>query len=100
MHPYNIEARKLFGTRHGFKVCIGAHYLGDYIRDDDYKRNWLAERTLMWEKNFCTIRKTAGKYTQESYAAVVHAIQSSWIFIQHVITYMGELFAGVEKMIR
>ena len=54
----------------------------------------------MREKNINTIIKTAGKYTQESYAAVVRAIQSEWIFLQRVTWDTGESFAGAEKMIR
>ena len=83
-------AGKLFGRRHGFKVCTSAPYLGGYIRDDRFKRNCLREHTLTWEKNISMIRKTAGKYTQESYAAVVRAIQSKWIFIQRVTWDTGD----------
>ena len=42
---------------------------------------------------------TAGKYPQESYSAVVHAIQLEWIFLQHVTWDTGDSFLGVEKMI-
>ena len=56
--------------------CSQAHYLGGYIGDNKSKRDWLRERTLTWEKNINTIRKTAGKYPQESYAAIVRVIQS------------------------
>ena len=85
----------MFGACHGFRVCTGALYLGGYICDD-----WLRECTLTWEKNINTIRKTVGKYPQESYAAVVPTIQSEWIFLQRVTWDTGDLFAGVEKMIR
>ena len=37
----NIEARKLFRVRHGFRVCTGACYIGGYIGDDESKHNWL-----------------------------------------------------------
>ena len=47
-----------------------------------------------------TISENAGKYTQESYAVVVCAIQSEWIFLQHVTWDTGDAFAGVEKMIQ
>ena len=66
----------MFGARYGFKVFTGTRYLGGYIGDDKSKRDWLRERTLTWEKSIKTISKTAGKYPQESYAAVVRAIQS------------------------
>ena len=66
----------MFRARHGFKVCMGARYLGGYIGDNYYKHDWLIERTLTWEKNISTINKNAGKYPQESYAVVVRAIQS------------------------
>ena len=47
-----------------------------------------------------TISKTAGKYPQESYAAVVCAIQLELIFLQHINWDTGDAFAGVDKMIR
>ena len=39
------------------------------------------------------------KYTQDSYAAFLCAIQLEWIFLQSVTWDTGESFAGVEKMI-
>ena len=66
----------MFGARHRFRVCTGARYLGGYIGDDKSKRDWLRERTLTWERNINKISKSTGKYPQESYAALVHAIQS------------------------
>ena len=79
VRPENLEAEKVFWRRHVFKMCTGARYLGGYLRDNKFKRDWLREHTLMWEKNINTISKTAGKYPQESYATVVRAIQSYWI---------------------
>ena len=70
----NIEAGKVFGARHGFKLCTGTRYLEGYIRYDESKRDWLRERTLTWDKKISMISKTAGKYIQDSYAAMVHAI--------------------------
>ena len=43
VHPDNLEARKLFVLRHKFKVCMGAHYLGSYIGDENSKRDCLKE---------------------------------------------------------
>ena len=37
VRPDNLEAGKLFGRRHVFKVCTGARYLGGYIGDDKSK---------------------------------------------------------------
>ena len=76
IRPDNIEAGKLFGSRHGFKVFTGARCLGGYIGDDDSKHDWLRERTLMWEKKINTIYETTGKCPHESYAVVVRAIRS------------------------
>ena len=76
MHTYNPEAGEVFRESHGFKVCTGTHYLGGYIGYDESKRDWLRECTLAWENKIGMISKTAGKYTQESYAAVVRVIQS------------------------
>ena len=42
------------------------------------------KRTETWEQNITKIRKTVMKYPQESYAAVVCAIQLEWIFLQRV----------------
>ena len=75
VHPKNIESGKLLGAHHGFRVCIVAHYLGDYIGDDESKRDWLRECMLTWEKNTNRISKTTGKYPYTSYDTVVHAIQ-------------------------
>ena len=77
----NLETGKVFGARHRFRVCTGARYLGGYIGDDNSKRDWMRECTQTWEKNISTISKTADKYTQESYAAVVHEIQLKLIFL-------------------
>ena len=54
VRPENLAAGKVFGRRHVFMVCTGARSLGGYIE----------------------ISKTAGMYTQESYAPVVRVIQS------------------------
>ena len=89
----------MFGARHGFKVCTGARYIGDYIREDQSKSNWLRDHTLTWEKNIGTIRETMGRYPQESYAAVARVIQSEWIFLQRVTWDTGVPFAGMEKML-
>ena len=72
----NLEAGKVFERRHGFKVCMGARYLGAYIDDGDSKRDWFRGRTLKWENNINIISKTVGKYPQEIYAAVVREIQA------------------------
>ena len=65
-------------------IFTGARYLGGYIGDDESKCDWLKQCTLTGEKNINTISQTVGKYHQDSYAAVVHAIQSEWIFLQRV----------------
>ena len=100
VHPENLEEGKVFGARHVFRVCTGACYLGYYIGDDESKRDWLRESTLTWEKNINKISKTMGKCPQESYAAVVRAIQSECIFIKCVTWETGDLFVGVEKIIQ
>ena len=76
LRPDNIEDAKVFGSRHVFKVCMSAHYLGGYIGYNKFKHDWLRERTLTWEKNISMISKNAGKSPQESYTTVVRAIQS------------------------
>ena len=96
----NIEAEKVFGRRHRFKVCTGARYLGVYIGGNESKIHWLRECVLTWEKNISMISKTMGKYPQESYTVVLRAIQSEWIFLQRVTWNSGDAFRGVEKMIR
>ena len=76
VHPDNLKSRKLFGSRHWFKVWTGAHYLGGYIRDDQSKRDCLKKCTDMWEQNIYTISKSAGKYPQERYVMVLLVIQT------------------------
>ena len=76
------------------------HDLGCYLGDDKSKHDWLRERKLTWKKNINTVSETAGNYPQEIYAAVVCEIQSEWIFLHRVTWDTGDLFAGVEKMIR
>ena len=100
VHSENINAGKVFGERHLFKVCTGARYLRGYIGDNESKRNWLKDRTLTWEKNIGTIIKTAGKYTHEIYSTVVRAIQSEWTFLQRMNWDTGDAFSGVKKMIQ
>ena len=31
VHPENLKVEKVFGVRHGFRVCMGAHYIRGYI---------------------------------------------------------------------
>ena len=47
VRPENLEAGKLFGAHHGFRVCTGARYLGGYIGGNESKHDWSRERTLM-----------------------------------------------------
>ena len=37
VHLENLEARKVFGARHRFKVCMDACYLGGYIGNNKSK---------------------------------------------------------------
>ena len=53
-----------------------------------------------WERNIRVVTKTVGKYHQESYVAVVHVIQSEWIFLQHVTKDGGQAFSGVGKVLQ
>ena len=80
-------------------MCTSACYLDSYIWYDESKREWLKERTAMWEREICTISETAGQYPQEIYATVVRVIQSEWIFLQRVTWDMGDTFTGVEKIV-
>ena len=99
VRPENLQTVKVFGARHGFRVCTVACYLGGYIGDNESKQDWFRECTLKWEKNINTIRKTVGEYLQDSYAVVVSAIQSECIFLQCVTWDTGDSFAVVEKII-
>ena len=84
LHPDNSKAWKLFGAGHGFKFCMGSRYLGNYIRDYKSKRAWIKHQMDKWDRNICAATKTAGRYTQESYAVVDRAIQLEWILLQCV----------------
>ena len=81
VHLNNFASGKEFGLRHRFKVCMGAGYLGSFIGAWKSKRDWLKYWMSKWDKNIRAITETARKYTQDSYAVVVHAIQSKWIFL-------------------
>ena len=100
MHPDNLKAVKRFGLCHGFKVCTGARYLSGFIGDDESKRDCLKVCTNTWERNITKISKTTGKYPQENYATVVCAIQLERIFLQCVKKNSGDVFVGVEKLLR
>ena len=80
-------------------MCTDARYLGGYIREKESKRR-LDERAYaaVGEKHQHD-QQNRTEYTQESYAAVLRAIQSELIFLQRVTIDMGGAFAGVEKMI-
>ena len=99
MHLENIKSGKRFVLCHEFKVCTGERYTGRSIGDDDYKRDCLKDPTQTWERNNHTIRKTAGKYHQESYAMVVRAIQSELTFLQRVMKNKVYEFMEVKKML-
>ena len=51
----NIEAGKVFGARHGFKLCMVVCYLRGYIRNVKSKHDCLREPKITWEKNIITI---------------------------------------------
>ena len=54
----------------------------------------------MWELNINTISKTAGKYLQESYSAVIREIQSEWLFLQHVTNNLPYFLFGNPKILK
>ena len=84
MNMDSIEAIKLFGSRHRYKVCTGARYLGGFIEYDNSKRDWLKKRTKTWERHIFKIHKTTGRFPTESYFVVSFLIQSKRIFLQRV----------------
>ena len=100
MYPDNIEAVKLFGLRHRFKVCTGGRYFGAFIGYNESKHDWLEERTKTWEQNITKIGKTVVKHPQGSYTAVVPSIQLERIFLQCVTKNTVDAFAGVEKILQ
>ena len=81
VHPENIEAGKVFGACHSFKVCIGASYLRGYTGDNRYKSNCLREFMMKWKKKHWDNQENRGKYPQGSYGAVAHTIQPEYIFL-------------------
>ena len=44
--------------------------------------------------------KTTEKYDQDSYAASARAVQSEWVSLQCMMKYMGQTFAGLEKVLQ
>ena len=100
MHLDNLEAGKRFGLVYGFKVCTCVHYPWGFIRDDESKRDWLEKCTETWERKIHTIRKTTRKYTHESYAVVVCAMQSEWVSQQQVTNDTEDMFVGLVKILQ
>ena len=49
LHLENPKDGKLFSQRHGFKVCMGARYLGGCSGDDNSKHDCMKDRTETWE---------------------------------------------------
>ena len=41
VNPENLPIGRYFGFRHGVNICMGAHYLGGFIGNDESKRDWL-----------------------------------------------------------
>ena len=80
-------------------MCTGARYLGGYTRDDVSKFYWLKNCTEKWERDIRAIRKTANKYSQESYAAVDRVVQPEWIFWQHATKDTGQEFMETVKVL-
>ena len=99
VNPDNLKAGKQFGLRPGFSVSTGSRYIGGFIGDNESKRCCLEEHTETWEHNITKIIKTAVKYPQESYAAVVCANQWEWIFLQRVTKNIGDVLTGVAKLL-
>ena len=95
-----LKPENCLSWNHVFKVCTSARFLGGYIGGRKSKYDWLKEHIETWEKKSFTVRKTTGKYPQESYSAVVCAIQSECIFLQRVTRDTGDSSTWVEKMIQ
>ena len=57
IHPGNLESGELFGLFHRFKLFAGAHYIGGYIGDNEYKHDWMKKRTETWKRNIGAINK-------------------------------------------
>ena len=77
-------------------MCTGASYLGGYIGDDETKCGWIKDIMGKLERDIRDLRKTSNRYHQESYSAVVHSVQSEWIFLQSVMKEIGQAFTGLE----
>ena len=53
-----------------------------------------------WDRDIRAINKMAKNYPQEIYAAVAHAAQSEYIFLQRVKKDMGQVFIGMERFLQ
>ena len=60
-HLDDPETIRLFGLRHGFKVCTAARYLDGFIGDDESACYWLQDHTFKWEKEIRSIREIVDK---------------------------------------
>ena len=53
-----------------------------------------------WEREIISLRKTADKYNQKSYAAVACSVQLKWIFLQYLTNDTGQAFMGMERVLQ
>ena len=68
-----------------------------FIGGEKSKHDWIKDKTSKWEKNSCD-HQNSGEISRGSYAVVVCAIQSEWIFLQWATKDTGYLFSGVENI--
>ena len=98
VHLDHHKTRKEFGLCYGFKICMSARYLGDFIGDDKYKCEWLKYHTSKWEKNPCGHQNgreiSPGELCSNGLCnPIVMAI------FQCVTKDTGDAFARVEKIL-
>ena len=80
-------------------MCTCTRYIVGFIGDDESKRDWIKNHTLILEQNIHMIIKMVGKYPQEIHAAAVRAIESEWIFLKFLTSNMEYALTVVKKLL-
>ena len=96
VRQHNLEAAKRAFPDFGFKVTTGSRYLGGFIGEDAALKEWLAEKTEIWEEAVVDLAAAAPNFPQAAYAGLQKSLQQEWQFVQRVTKNVGPEFEAVE----
>ena len=98
VRQHNLEAAKVAYPDFGFKVTIvGSRYLGGFVGKDNALRDWLREKTKIWEEVVVDLASAAPNFPQEAtYSGLQKSLQQEWQFVQQGTKDVGSEFEAVE----